>query len=315
MKLLKDLKDEILANNIEKLYVFYGEDFGLRKHYINKLSESFQNVQQLDNLEQLDVSSSKGGLFTITTLYIIYGDTEFLKHSAEEVQAIIDKLKDCCVVMDYENVDENLSLYKDYPSLFTKFSTVSESIGLEFVDDIINIQHRLGKELVSNCSNNYANILLETDKIINYAQNKNVSDDNAYNSLKTKEQLLQKPPEFDINYIMDVILKRDSQQLSNVYSLVKQYYSDNLWYSLNRIFNDFLIAFCLKAYGYYEGSTVAYNLGLPWHRTKTIREFNLSESSSYYLWCADEITQIDFKVKQGKLQIPDIIDYIVYSIL
>ena len=31
MKNLKDLKEDILANKINKFYVFYGEDFGLRK--------------------------------------------------------------------------------------------------------------------------------------------------------------------------------------------------------------------------------------------------------------------------------------------
>ena len=41
MKNLKDLKEDILANKINKFYVFYGEDFGLRKHYIDYLSKKY----------------------------------------------------------------------------------------------------------------------------------------------------------------------------------------------------------------------------------------------------------------------------------
>ena len=33
---LKELKENILNNNIQNFYVFYGEDSGLRKHYIDK---------------------------------------------------------------------------------------------------------------------------------------------------------------------------------------------------------------------------------------------------------------------------------------
>ena len=32
MKRLEDLKEELLADKLQKFYVFYGEDYGIRKH-------------------------------------------------------------------------------------------------------------------------------------------------------------------------------------------------------------------------------------------------------------------------------------------
>ena len=37
MKSLKQLKEEILNNDIKNFYVFYGPDSGIKEHYINKL--------------------------------------------------------------------------------------------------------------------------------------------------------------------------------------------------------------------------------------------------------------------------------------
>ena len=47
MKQLKDLKEEILANNIKNFYVFYGQDFGLRQHYIHKIGSYYDKIKVL----------------------------------------------------------------------------------------------------------------------------------------------------------------------------------------------------------------------------------------------------------------------------
>lgn len=72
MKQLKDLKDELLNNKINNLYIFYGEDYGLRHHYINKLKESFDVVEFVDNAENISKTSTGIGLFKRKILYLIH---------------------------------------------------------------------------------------------------------------------------------------------------------------------------------------------------------------------------------------------------
>ena len=92
MKQLKDLKDEILSNRINSLYIFYGEDYGLRHHYISKLKESFQEVQFVDKAENIQKASTGIGLFKIKKLYIIHGDEEFAKSKSAVLNLFIKRL-------------------------------------------------------------------------------------------------------------------------------------------------------------------------------------------------------------------------------
>ena len=41
MKNLKDLKEEIINKQFQHFYVFYGEDYGLRDHYIKEIAKQF----------------------------------------------------------------------------------------------------------------------------------------------------------------------------------------------------------------------------------------------------------------------------------
>ena len=43
MKSLKDLKDDILHKKFNKFYVFCGDDYGLRHHYIQEIKKYFDS--------------------------------------------------------------------------------------------------------------------------------------------------------------------------------------------------------------------------------------------------------------------------------
>ena len=43
MKKIEDLKRDILEGKLEHFYVFYGEDYGIRKHYIDKIKTFFKS--------------------------------------------------------------------------------------------------------------------------------------------------------------------------------------------------------------------------------------------------------------------------------
>ena len=44
MRKLEDLKSSLLKDEVDKFYVFYGDDFGIRKHYIEKLGSYFSKI-------------------------------------------------------------------------------------------------------------------------------------------------------------------------------------------------------------------------------------------------------------------------------
>lgn len=187
MKMLQSLKEEILNNKINKVYVFYGEDYGLRKHYINKLAENYTEVKVIDDAFKLGEVSSNNSLFEVPTLYIVYNDIEFAKANKTHIDTFLSKIgKDKLIIFDYEDLSETTTLFKEYPDLITNFSNVKDNIALEFVDSEVTLNQSSKEELAFNCNNNYNSILLETDKIKNYKLANNLSEQKSFEELSIR---------------------------------------------------------------------------------------------------------------------------------
>lgn len=316
MKLLKDLKEEIINHQFNKFYVFYGEDYGLRHLYINEIGKSYNSIQTVDSYSDIASSNSSTGLFSLKTIYIIYNDIEFSKLSAEKLKVFLNRIKSSdCVIAVYEEALDNSTLFSTFSEYITHFPTVSDNIAYEFVDSELNLSLASKEELASNCSNNYNSIVLEADKIRNYAQSKGISHQLAYDELNSAGQLMYKPIPYNSNDLMNDILIGNFKSLSYWSYLINTYYSEAFWKSIPYIFNDYLIAYLIKRYGKYTGSNKAYDYGLSWNRTKTIREFIMPYSAEYLLDTAFEVSKLDINIKSGKLSNEELFDHFMCTII
>lgn len=314
MKQLKDLKEEILKKEILNFYVFYGEDFGLRKHYINAIKLYFDRVVVLDDYKNL--SNNKGfSLLKTKTLYIIYNCEEITKLSIEQINGFIKKIQDDCVILDFESSYEDSNLFSNFGSYITYFPTVNDNIGMEFVDSEVNLILNSKKSLAYSCYNNYNSILLETDKIKNYSQFTGINEEQAFEVLDRSNQFNIRYDNYDNDLLVNDILTNNRQRFGYWCNLIETKYQNEFWYNLYRTVNDFLIAYYVQKYGKYKGSSKAYELGLPWNRTKVIRELNICYDADDLLYYVGELTDIDFKVKTGKLVSEDVFNYFVFILL
>ena len=151
MKNLKDLKEDILANKINKFYVFYGEDFGLRKHYIDYLSKKYSKKTIVNNALNLGNSFGGGNLFKTTTLYVVPGDLDFAKLKKDKIEEFITKIdKNDCVILDYEDDITNTSLYKNFDEKVTYFPEVNDNIAQQFVESELKLDIASKEELAKN---------------------------------------------------------------------------------------------------------------------------------------------------------------------
>lgn len=259
MKNLKDLKEEILASKINKFYVFYGEDYGLRHHYINEIRKHFDSISMVQDLVNFSKSQSQGGLFDEKYLYIAHGDIEFAKSKKGFIETFINKMGRDSIILVYEEGLENSTLFKEFGDYITYFPCVENNIAYQFVDSEISLSADSKKELARNCKNNYNNILLEADKIRNYAESKHISQQVAYDDLASKGQLLYEYPTFHSDQLMDDLLKGNFASLDYWYKLIKNNFLDEFWITLENIFNNYLIAYLVKKYGKYQGGNLAYD--------------------------------------------------------
>ena len=133
MKNLKDLKEEILNNQINNFYVFYGEDFGLRKHYIDYLNKKFNKKLVIMHVSDLSDNMTGRNLFKLKTLYVIPQDLDFLKERKDKVSAFINKIdKDDCIILDYDMDITNSNFFKNFEEYITYFPEVEDNIAYAF---------------------------------------------------------------------------------------------------------------------------------------------------------------------------------------
>lgn len=313
MKKLETLKTDLLQDKVENFYVFYGEDYGIRRHYIERLKTYFQKISYMDNCDSVSKVIVAKSLFNLKELIIIYDDQEFPKLTREQIQTFINRLKDKTILLIYEEPLTNTTLFKDFDKYITYFPVVQDNIAKEFVDSELKLSLEYREQFGYNCLNNYNNILLEADKVKNYAQSTGISEQNSYESLLNKKQVLEQLEDYDSGQMMNDVLVGDYRRLSYWINIVKTKDVDRFQYTLMFIFYDYLIAYLIKKYGKYEGSSRAYRYGLPWGRAKVIRELDINsfQSEEQLLNAAYSISQLDVDLKQGKISKENLIDIFI----
>ena len=314
MKKLEDLKEELLNNKLCKFYVFYGEDYGIRKHYIDKIKSYFTTVKPVDSYEAVSVASKSKGLFAEHNLYIIYGDEEFANLKEDVIGGFIKNLVDHTCIMVYEEPLLSSTLFKHFPEYITNFPIVESKIAEEFVSAELPLSKTATQDMAFNCGNNYNNILLEADKIKNYAQTTGLSLQNAYESLDSKSQLLEQYEQFNSNEFMRDVLTGSYKDME-YWSVIVAQDPDKFYYSLTFMFNDFIIAGIIKYYGRYDGSSLAYKYNFNWGRVLEIRDLTINLTAEYLFESAKRVAKVDSLVKSGKLLRQDVFDYFISNIL
>ena len=259
MKQLKDLKEEILNNKFNNFYIFYGEDYGLRKHYIDAIAKHYDGLVVLD--DYVELSNSKGSALIITkTLYLIYDCSEICNLTVEQIEGFIKKLKYDCVILDFETLSDKTNLFRNFGDYITYFPLVEDKIGFEFVQSEVSLIRKSSENLALNCSNNYNSILLETDKIKQYSNAKEINQQQAYDVLNMNKQLIIKPENYDNDLIINDLLLYNSSKFAYWEQLITCNYVDEFWYNLGRTTNDFLIAYFIAKLGKWDGGKAAYTI-------------------------------------------------------
>lgn len=314
MKKLEDLKSDLLADKIENFYVFFGEDYGIRKHYIDKIASYFTKVTPMDTCEDISAVTATKNIFNIKQLLFVYNDMEFAKKNENHIQTFINRLQNYTCILIYDEPFENTTLYKQFNQYITEFQAVQKNIAQEFVLSEVQLLDTDVEEMAYNCSNLYSNILLEADKVKNYASATDQTVQNAYEALYEKGQLIKKDDIFKCDEFMNSILVGDFKGAARWVPIVEGA-PEKFYYSLTSIMNDFLIAGFIKQYGAGDGGSRAFNYKLFWGRIKTLKTMELPFEASYYFDSACRVAHIDKLVKGGKLNRDHIIDYFLTKVI
>ena len=93
MRNIKDLKEDILNGNAGHIFVFNGEEWAIKKHYIDKIGEDYKVVKYISDTIELSNILSSRSLLKRKTLYVVPHDNDFLKASKKEIENLLGRAK------------------------------------------------------------------------------------------------------------------------------------------------------------------------------------------------------------------------------
>lgn len=333
MKTLKVLKEEILNNKFGYFYVFFGEDYGLRQHYIQEIFKrtGCTQIKSILSIREIFEKEASIGFFKTKTLYVINGEIEFAKKEKKFISEFIKHLNDDMVILTFDPSSNDATfkylleteLFKSFEEYITPFPCVEDNIALQFVKSEVSLNALSQEKLIYDCKNNYNNILLECDKIKNFAEVKGFSEQAAYDALTQHNQLLHEYEEFHSDLFMNDILQKHYDKLGYWYKLVQSNFIEKFWITTQSMFNDCIMAYLLLLKGTSKSQQDIFELskacpgkaGFRYGRLKEIETLKIEYSADDLLAMAYELACLDSNVKTGKIEKPKLFDYFICFII
>ena len=209
---INDLRLDIVNKELKHLYFLYGEEVGIRDIYIDKI-KSILNlpIVYADSYNEIKNRLSTKSLFASNSIYVIIDDTNF-----EDVN--IDP-KDNYVIFIYSSIDKRSKVYKKFSDYFIEFTKLSpdeitkyiKQSGIKLSADNIN-------DLIGRCNCDYAQIMLEIDKLKTYNSVKYGNDTSINKSyIEIKNDIFSKPKDA-IFSLIDAILTKNYKKAMEYYN-------------------------------------------------------------------------------------------------
>lgn len=201
---VKEVKRQIKSGQLDRFYVFTGEEVEAQRIYINKIAEvTGRTVQRLDTVS--DVVKFKGGLLSTPRLFVVLNDMDFIK--AEKAwQNLEDVLKDKMLILQLSEVDKRKKFYKYFEQRIVTFNYIDADILYKYVQQKCRLSGDNSDELIRLCECNYGRLLLEMDKINQYSESTGKSVDESFEDL-VADRAIYRPPEDAIFDFVDAVLQ------------------------------------------------------------------------------------------------------------
>lgn len=318
MRSLLDLKQKLLKNELEELYVFTGEETEIRRIYYKKIGEIYGNLKILESVSNLYGELEKRSLFKLKTAYVVYNDMEFLKQKEKVYDRLLKLCSKHVVILVYDEIPENSSFFKYFEEYITVFNKVTDDVAIKYVHkECSKIPSKsLAERIAFNCNNLYGGIKEECNKLdyfINYETKSNNKDDVIdairyyYNSLFEDRVIVPTPKEF-----ANAFITKNINELVRQLKILK---NENILAYLPELYNTTCLCLYFKLYGKWDGSSIAYNAGEYWGRVKELREMSVIYDKNDLLDIRYLVNKLDIDLRRGTMKAEYAWDYLIGVIL
>lgn len=177
---LFDLQKLIANSECPRFLIFVGEDYAMVNLYINNIAKILHlEIRNSDSLQNVLTDCIGNELDPNSKLFVMKYPKDVV--AKEELWSKInEKVSDNYIVMVFNELDKRTKFYNQNKDNIVNFSPQDDKTFVSMVKPETKMSEKSIKELGAICKNNYGKFLSEFDKIKNYANVHNISQDEAF---------------------------------------------------------------------------------------------------------------------------------------
>lgn len=167
---VRELKANIIANNLENLYIFYGPEYIVQKVYISKIAKQLNSeIQYIESLAEIKQYAGQS-LFASKKCFVCLDNTELLKSNDinGDFAKIQQILGENCLILTFSKLDKRSKFYSQVEARATEFQLLHPVVLEKHLRENLEILPPTAQKLAEVCEYDYGRCLLEIDKIKNY---------------------------------------------------------------------------------------------------------------------------------------------------
>lgn len=320
---IHELQKQIVSKDLDKVYVFTGEEIGIMDIYLEKLyAVTNCDVVRSDSVQEAYSKMTQRRISGAPRCFVVRDDKDFLKQ--DKIWGIVFSLANKSpdyLILVYSSMDKRSKFYKQNTEMLTDFEKLSSDMLAKYISkELPGIQERDAIQLAEICECNYSRILLECDKIRHYveAAKKKVpfSIEMGYGgALKTLiEQGVIFQPIGDITFkFTDAILTRNYKDASRYLREARQKQEPEIMV-LSILYNGFKQILMVQGLGR-DQSEPAKRTGLtPW-QVKMAKEKQGHYSISELIDALKIVRFVEKGIKTGQIDADVSLEYVIVNIM
>lgn len=305
------LKSDIQNKDIKSFYIFSGDEVAVQRIYIHKLAEiSGVRLEYVDEVSSIYFALTNRSFMTEKYCYVVIDDKEFMQN--EKLQNRIESLpkNGTILILLLTSVDKRTKFYKKYADRIIEFKPLSDTLLIKYIQKDINIKTQYCEELISRCNGNYSRILLEIDKVKNFATAENINDNEAVQRLLDK--VIYKEAKDVLFDFTDAVLNRNN--VDRIFSLMDESYDagEATFVMLTALYNN------VKAVLQVQECTnkdISKSTGLTAWQIKNAKRFIGRYATEELRNFLKLIKKIESGIKKGRIEEQNAIEFLLVSVL
>lgn len=209
---LSEVQKQIIDKNIDKYFLFFGEEVAIMDIYLNELYGVMEaEVIHCDTVQEAFARMVQKRLAGGKRCFVVRNDKEFFRNDKvwHTVFSQAEKGNDYLILI-YATIDKRSKYYKRNTQKLVEFEKLSIDILANYIDnELPGVSHKYRVKLAEVCDRCYSRILLECDKVRHFVSvNPNYTNQSALAYLIETGVIFQ--PIGDITFkFTDAILTRN----------------------------------------------------------------------------------------------------------